>query len=260
MSLLCSNLTDVNEQIMASLDSRVPVFDASEVKIGGPQKFVENLAITLIHSHVINIDDAFFNYKNTKCSVPYVVTLHGSHQDDDLNVDALLFRMVKGVTKWVYLADRNLQIFGDAPLQKDAFVKIPNAMPADPRPFPKSRKQLGLDEDTVVFTLVARGIQRKGWRAAVEALKLLRRCRPELKVHVLMAGAGPQTEEVAASVDPSLPITFLGYQSCINGLYRMSDCALAPTRFGGRASRSASCMRCRKACPSSPQRSAKFPT
>ena len=130
-------------------------------------------------------------------------------------------------------ADRNLEIFKGAPLDYTAFRKIPNAMPADPRPFPRSRRELGIDEDTVVFTFVARGVQQKGWRAAVEGLKLLVRHHPRLKVHVLMAGSGAKAEEVAANVEPGLPITFLGFQSCINGLYRISDVALAPTRFGG---------------------------
>jgi glycosyltransferase involved in cell wall biosynthesis len=31
--------------------------------------------------------------------------------------------------------------------------------------------------------------------------------------------------------DPN--ISFLGYQSCIHGLYKISDCALVPTRFAG---------------------------
>jgi glycosyltransferase involved in cell wall biosynthesis len=233
VSLLCSNLSEINEGIRDRLDARVPVFDATEAKIQGPRAFLDRIGATLVHSHVINIDEIFFKNRVPLENFPYVVTLHGSHQGEGLEIDALLFRMLRRVSRWVYLADRNLDIFKGAPLDFSRFTKIPNAMPADPRPFPQTRKDLGIDEDAVVFTFVARGIQQKGWRAAMEALRLLRRRHPELKVHVLMAGAGARAEEMAASVEPGLPITFLGFQSCINGLYRISDCALAPTRFVG---------------------------
>ena len=233
VSMLCSNLTEINDDILARLDSRVPVFDAAEAKVQGPQGYLNRMGATLIHSHVVNIDDLFFKNHNPLEKFPYVVTLHGSHQGDDLNVDALLFRMLRRVSKWVYLSERNLEIFSGAPLDYSAFRKIPNAAPPDPRPFPLSRRDLGVDRDAVVFAFAARGVQQKGWRATVEALKLLRLRRPELNVHVLMAGSGPIAEEVEASTPKDLPITFLGFQSCINGLYRISDVALAPTRFGG---------------------------
>ena len=233
VSLLCNNLNDINEEILARLDSRVPVYDGAQAKIEGPRAFLNRIGATLVHSHVINIDDLFFKNAHPLENFPYVVTLHGSHQGGDLNIDMLLLRMLRKVTSWVYLAERNLDIFKGAPLDYSAFEKIPNAMPADPRPFPRTRAELGIDEDTVVFTFVARGVQQKGWRAAVEGLKLLIRQLPDVKVHVLMAGSGAKAEEVAANVEPGLPITFLGFQSCINGLYRISDVALAPTRFGG---------------------------
>ena len=232
-SMLCNNLNDINEEILARLDARVPVYDAAEAKIEGPGAFLNRIGATLVHSHFVGIDDLFFKNSNPLEDFPYVVTLHGSHQGDNINIEALLFRMLRRVSCWVYLADRNLEIFEGAPLDYTAFKKIPNAMPADPRPFPRSREELGIDEETVVFTFVARGVQQKGWRAAVEALKLLTRHHPGLKVHVLMAGSGTKAEEAAANMVPGLPITFLGFQSCINGLYRISDVALNPTRFGG---------------------------
>jgi glycosyltransferase involved in cell wall biosynthesis len=233
VSMLCINLNELNEEVLARLDTRVAVYDAAEAKMMGPRKFLNSVGASLVHSHVINIDDLFFKGPNSLEGFPYVVTLHGSHEGGNPEIEGLLLRMLRRVSRWVYLADKNLQIFSGAPLERSAFRKIANAMPRDDRPFPLSRAEMGIEPDAVVFVFVARGIERKGWRAAIEALRLLKNRHPQLKVHLLMAGDGPKTDEISANAPPDLPVTFLGFQSCINGLYRLADCALVPTRFGG---------------------------
>ncbi|NGM24189.1 glycosyltransferase [Roseomonas stagni] len=223
VSMMCMNLTDMNEEIQARLDPRIPVYDADEAKSTGPSAFLQRIGATILHSHVINVDDLCFKHGRALDGFPYVVTLHGSHEGAHLNIDALLFRMLCRVSRWVYLTEKNLRIFGRAPLDFSAMRKIPNAMPRDDRPFPHSRSALGLDDNTVVFAFVARGIERKGWRASVEAARLLRVRHPDLNFHVLMAGEGPKADEIAAATPPDLPVTFLGFQSCINGLYRLGS-------------------------------------
>ena len=233
VSLLCANLVDVNEEIVARLNPRIPILDGSEAKMKGADVFLDLVGATIVHTHVVNIDDILLNTIKNAFHFPYVVTLHGSHQGKELQIDKLLLMMLKRVNQWVYLTDKNLDPFRGIPLDRAFFSKIPNAVSYDPRPFPSTRQQLGIDDDTIVFTLAARGIQQKGWRASIEALKLMRKRHPHAKVHLLMAGAGPKTDEVRSANEEGLPITFLGFQSCINGLYRISDCALLPTRFEG---------------------------
>ena len=233
VSMLCINLVDLNEELLAQLDPRVSVYDASELKAERPMPFLRRVGASLVHSHVVNIDDAFFKSFEPLRDFPYVVTLHGSHQGRELDVSYLLFKMLVGVGRWVYTASRNLEIFGRAPLDLAKMPKIPNAMPADKRSFPYTRADLGIDEDTVVFAFVARGVQQKGWHAVVQAVKMITARNPALKIHAVMVGDGPKTAEARTRVSPDLPITFTGFQSCINGLYRLSDCALVPTRFDG---------------------------
>lgn len=140
--------------------------------------------------------------------------------------------MIPGVSEWIYTADKNLKLFRAVDRGRLNLTKLPNAMPLDDRPFPKSRSEMGIAESTVVFTLVARGIKQKGWRAAVETFRRLRRERPDLDAHLILVGTGDQADNVVNSITTD-NITFLGFQSCINGLYRISDCALIPTRFDG---------------------------
>jgi glycosyltransferase involved in cell wall biosynthesis len=106
-------------------------------------------------------------------------------------------------------------------------------MPIDPEPFPKTRGEMGISDDAVVFTLVARGIKRKGWRAAIEAFIKLRERHPGRPMHLCLVGQGeePDRHEKKHGQDPD--ISFLGYQSHMSGLYRISDVAIVPTRFAG---------------------------
>ena len=67
------------------------------------------------------------------------------------------------MSHWVYTAEKNLEVFRPIPLESGIFSKLENAMPFDPRPFERTRKELGISGDAVVFTLVARGIEKKGW-------------------------------------------------------------------------------------------------
>jgi glycosyltransferase involved in cell wall biosynthesis len=111
--------------------------------------------------------------------------------------------------------------------------KMANGMPVDARSFAMTRAEMGIADDAVVFALVARGIQRKGWRVAVNALKRLQAAHPDRSVHLLLVGEGELTDQVRKLADGLPNIHFLGYQTTIHGIYRLADVALAPTRFAG---------------------------
>lgn len=233
VSVMAFSMDNVNPALLQMLDRRIPVYDRAAVLERGVASFLARAGITLIHSHMISCDGLFFDQQNPLENFPYVVTLHGSHDTAPPSTHAMLFRALRGVSHWVYLADKNLAMFRGMPLNPDAFTKIPNAMPADPRPFPKTRKELGIGPKTVVFTLAARGIQRKGWRAAAVAFKQLLERHPKADVHLLLAGEGEYSDVAAELLAGCSKFTALGFQSNISGLYRISDCAIVPTRYGG---------------------------
>ncbi len=119
------------------------------------------------------------------------------------------------------------------PLLTEKVTRFGNALPMDPLPFPKNREELNIAPDAVVFTLVARGIPEKGWAESIRAFVRLRKKHPQMKVHLLLCGEGPTVAHSAELHIADPDITFLGFQSRICGLYRLSDCAIVPTRFGG---------------------------
>ena len=140
---------------------------------------------------------------------------------------------MKGVSLWVYTTEKNLNVIKGKLLDEKKTLKFGNAMPLDLSPFPMTREELGVAADAFVFTLVARGIKSKGWESAIVAFSKLRDENPHFRLQLLLCGEGEETERVKGVYRNSLGITFLGYQRNIVGLFRISDCAILPTRFVG---------------------------
>ncbi len=229
--LACRSKADNNE-MREYLDPAIPVYEMGAVQVAGMDAFLRQAGVSLVHSHMVSCESKFFGNGHV-VSVPYLVTLHGSYEACNVP-EYLVERFAAQVTHWVYTTDRNLEplatTFTQAP---ERFSKLPNGMPADTRAFPMTREQLGITRGSIVFTLVARGILRKGWRASVSAFTQLRARHPSVRMHLLLCGDGPETDRLQSIHGSDPNMTFLGYQSCIDGLYRLSDCAIVPTRFAG---------------------------
>lgn len=232
VSLMALDMGDVNDDLLASVHPGISVYDSEYVAEYGADRFLADTGVSVIHSHMISVESFFFERCRLATRIPYLVSLHGSYDTGDLSAQRLM-TFALGVSHWVYTADKNLAPFHDLPLSERLFTKLANAMPEDPLPFPKSRAELGIAEDAIVFTLVARGIKRKGWRAAIDAFIRLRQHNPERPMHLLLCGDGEEKERHYAEHGADPDITFLGFQARIHGLYRLSDVAVVPSRFAG---------------------------
>ncbi|WP_226583510.1 glycosyltransferase [Acuticoccus sediminis] len=240
VSMIAQNLTEVVPEMRAMLPPAIPVYTVNDMAMMGRDAYLKRAGIDLVHSHINAIDSSFFSLDASLQAAPYVLTLHGSHDFLDLalpQVRSYIAALAANASAVVYTADKNLQIFDDASLPRDRLFKIANAMVRDTAPFERTREELGIADDAVVFTFVARGIERKGWRVAVMAFQALKRARPGTPMHLLLVGDGEKADvaEALAGEDAALAadITFLGYQSRVNGIYRLSDCAILPTRYPG---------------------------
>ncbi|MER9301075.1 glycosyltransferase [Mesorhizobium sp. M0621] len=232
VSMIALDMSHINQHMIESLNPAIAVYDADQVVDTGVDRFVAEAGVSLIHSHMALLEIFFFEHMKLTANIPYIVSLHGSYESADLSVD-FLKRITKGVTHWVYTADRNLEPLRAASIPEAKLTKLGNGMPHDDMPFPQTRKELGISDDAVVFTLVARGILRKGWRASISAFIKLRDRHPGRQLHLLLCGDGEQVTHHERTYGSEPGITFLGYQSRISGLYRISDVALVPSRFGG---------------------------
>ncbi|MEN2786384.1 glycosyltransferase [Sphingomonas qilianensis] len=232
VSFIIFETSTTNEFMRRSLNPAVAIYEAAWAVEYGAQRFLDEAGITIIHSHTVGAEMRFFHIWKVDDSVAYVVTLHGSYEASELGPE-MVRQLAAPVDHFVYTADKNLKPLEPLRLPAERFTKLPNAMPIDPAPFPRTRAEMGIADDAIVFTLVARGIIRKGWRAAVGAFVELRKRHPGRSMHLCLVGEGDTPDALAKLHGRDPDISFLGYQSHINGLYRMTDVAIVPTRFSG---------------------------
>jgi glycosyltransferase involved in cell wall biosynthesis len=103
-----------------------------------------------------------------------------------------------------------------------------------------ARAALGIDADTLVCVLPGRLNLVKGHDVVVDALRLLRATRPELKVVCLFVGGGDQKEQIEAyalhDADDRRSFRFLGFinrAAALREIYWASDVLVLPSRFEG---------------------------
>jgi glycosyltransferase involved in cell wall biosynthesis len=235
VSMLIFKTDDVNSEMRATLNPGVSIYEADWVLEYGCEKFIDDIGCSLIHSHGVISENFFFQRCDTKLRIPYLATLHGSYEASTREElpESVLAKYVRQVDVFVYTAEKNLKPLLRHNVQKRQLVKMANAMPVDHTPFPSTRAEMGIAEDAVVFTLVARGIREKGWSSAIRCFKAVQKRNPRRSMHLCLVGEGDEPDRLKPlhANDPS--ISFLGFQLRIHGLYRLTDVAIVPTRFAG---------------------------
>ncbi|GAB2775946.1 glycosyltransferase involved in cell wall biosynthesis [Hymenobacter luteus] len=103
------------------------------------------------------------------------------------------------------------------------------------KPLPEAaqlKQQLGIPAGALVFGMIARGTEQKGWRFALAAYQELKRRHPERQFAWLCMGEGPCIDEIRAELGDQYPdIIFVG--NVDDPHYYMSACAvgLVPSSF-----------------------------
>lgn len=230
VSILQMMDTEDHPDVRSMLNPSIPVYTANAVRDWGSQNFLADAGVSIVHSHIAAVEMLLLDERKMK--TPYLATLHGSYEATQIS-KRKVSAWAERVDQYVFTADRNLSVFEGLGLDEDKFLKFRNAMPLDDKPFEKTRAELGVAENAVVFTLVARGIEGKGWLEAVDAFQRLRLRHPELPMALLAVGEGPYVDKARARAGQDSSIHFLGYAKAIHGIYRMSDVALVPTRYAG---------------------------
>jgi glycosyltransferase involved in cell wall biosynthesis/SAM-dependent methyltransferase len=225
-------MTDIDDHpdVRAMLDLAIPVYSAVDVRDMGVRNFVQSTGITIVHSHIASIEMLLLDEGDV--DLPYVSTLHGSYEAMEIpkrNIAAWAAR----IDLFGYLTERNLSAFESISVPNTKFRKLRNAMPIDPRPYRRTRAEMGIPDEAVVFTLVARGIAGKGWTESIQAFQKLRARRTDVALAFIAAGDGPLTTAARQIAGDDPDIHFLGFETAVHGVYRMSDVALVPSRFPG---------------------------
>lgn len=226
---------DVNPEMRATLNPGVSIYEADWVMEYGCEQFLRDTGCSLIHSHGVISEMFFYRLCEGPLPVPYVATLHGSYEASSSAElpEWFIAKIVRNVDLFVYTADKNLIPLLRNGARAEQMTKMINAMPIDAAPFPRSRAEMGIEENAIVFTLVARGIAEKGWATAINAFKAVQRRNPGRSMHLCLVGEGDEPDRLKPIHANDRSISFLGFQLRINGLYRMTDVAIVPTRFAG---------------------------
>lgn len=230
VSILQMHSRDDEPDVRRLLDPSIPVYSVDHVMERGPRDFLERTGVSLVHSHVATVDRLFLDGDSLPCA--YMSTLHGSYEAMRVP-KTKVYRWSKRVGRFAYLADRNLSPFYGLEVPQQKFLKVRNALPPDHRAFPKTRADLDIQANAVVFCLASRAVEGKGWSEAVKAYLRMRIRRPDVPTALLLAGDGEKIEEAKQYAADEATIHFLGFVSEVSGLYRMADVALLPSRYPG---------------------------
>lgn len=231
VSILQYNDNNNASEILNMLDPGIPVYTMAHVMKTGVDRFLSDAGVSVFHSHVLHFERKLLS--RHKLSVPYMVTLHGSYESIDQSKRQLK-TIYNNVDIFCYLTDRNIQPFRLAGIKGlDKFRRFKNgiALPAEVSNL--SRELLGIPDDSVVYTLVARGIKGKGWVETVAAFQELVRRIENRRVDLILVGEGDEAKAARHLANHSKNIHFLGFRRDVHDIYRLSDVALCPSRFKG---------------------------
>ena len=163
----------------------------------------------------------------------HVATLHGmiEHGDAFSVTHEQLVAADRGVTTWVYTADKNIVPFKTLDLydaSSPRFVKLPNGMQA-PVVTPRSRAELELPEDAFVLCCVSRAIPEKGWAELIQSVNRARELSSR-DIRVILVGNGPVYDEYSRDGVPDF-VHLAGFSEDSVGFYAAADMGVMLTRF-----------------------------
>ena len=119
VSILQMHDADDHKDVRRMLDPGIPVYTANAVRDMGIDNFITNAGISVIHSHVANVEGFLLDGQGT--SAPFISTLHGSYEAMDVSTSRI-DRWSKKIDKFAYTADRNLGPFDNLQIGKEKFV------------------------------------------------------------------------------------------------------------------------------------------
>jgi glycosyltransferase involved in cell wall biosynthesis len=192
---------------------------------------VERLGIDLIHSHHSWVDNTILDLLPENSACETVISLHGMYEmlaDEDK--DRILKRVTNRSSKIVYTAEKNVTPFKEFGYFNDhKFVKIDNALDiVDINPI--NRNDLHISPDAFVVCLVSRALPEKGWREAIEIIRIARELSGK-DIQLILIGEGPEYDALKFNANDY--IHFLGFIKNIRDYYAASDLGFLPSRFEG---------------------------
>lgn len=201
-------------------------------------RFIENNNIDFINSHGWFAADFIQKNVNDKFSKKWFSCLHG-HEENIIQgawgneysdyFEGAFKNAVRLSPTFIYTHDKNLEAFKYYKIKKFNSVCLPSlGMPTE---LPKKalRSQLGIDKDSFVLGMVARGIPEKGWEQSINAVIKLRE-QLKHKVDLILIGDSEYVQQLK-NVYKQKYIHFLGLTEKVLEWNQVFDVSLLPSYY-----------------------------
>lgn len=196
--------------------------------------FLAGYGIDVINSHNVSFDYAAY-CSGLEITIPYVASLHGGYETVRHLLDGDFSRYLgRTVTKWMYLAEKNVDVLLASGISPMGFVKVFNALPVQYTSVQRGgvRRQLGIPEGAFVLVQCSRAIREKGWEISIDATRLAREL-VGIDVHLVFMGSGPLLEEITGKYSNLDWVHFMGHVDSPRRFISDFDMAIFPSRFAG---------------------------
>lgn len=206
------------------------------------REFIKKNKIDVAHAHMFTSDYILSLVKSSKVDFVRVSSMHGTHeslfynyvnQEGVITANAIekLKKCLSTLNGIIYGTHRNISFLNSELLDQRVTQNIPvkriyNGFEPQPVKGTISRASLGIKQDDVVFTFIARGIPAKGWPLILEAFKLVNNS----KAHLIMIGDNEYVQTLKQQ-NRSPNIHFVGFQIHANEWIAISDVGLLPSTF-----------------------------
>ncbi|WP_282410721.1 glycoside hydrolase family 99-like domain-containing protein [Pseudomonas sp. PS02303] len=230
--LLSAGLNPREDGVRRMLRNDVPLIETSDVE--ATKNIIREFGVDALNTHQwhiqkypLYIPDVFDQLGS------HVASLHGmiEHGNAFGVTEDQLRTADKGVTTWVYTAQKNLGPFSNFSLYDESsprFVKLPNGMmPSVIVPIP--RPHMGIPESAFVLCCVSRAILDKGWAEAILAVEHARKLSG-CDIRLVLVGNGPVYDEYCREGTPDF-VYLAGFSENSVGHYASADMGIMLTTF-----------------------------
>ena len=222
---MAEDLPDVRKKLNAT----IPLVRLNET--GGLAEVVEQFKIDLIHTHHGATDSATSYVVESNPTLRHIVTLHGMYEATDADyLKEILERVKKSASAFVYIAEKNLTPFKASNFgREEIFYKIGNGLERSTIK-PVSRAELDIPDDSFVACVVSRAIPQKGWRAAIDSVKLANKSGGR-RIDLILVGAGEMYDKLKGHVPKFVHL--VGFKSNVRDYLAAADIGLLPSEYIG---------------------------
>lgn len=230
--LLSAGLTTREDGVRRMLRSDVPLVETADVE--EVKSIIHEFGVEALNTHQWHIQKYPLQLPDVFSELgAHVASLHGmiEHGAAFAVTEEQLQAADKGVTTWIYTAEKNIVPFANFSLYdktSERFVKVPNGL-QPPNVVPIPRAQLGIPEDAFVLCCVSRAIPDKGWEETIQAVELAREISGR-DIRLLLVGNGPIYDEYCRTGAPDF-VYLAGFSDNSVGHYAAADMGIMLTKF-----------------------------